>query len=100
MASASKRIRRPDSGSPMPMSNLIASVAWISLMNSVGALTILYLMIRRGEASKATNLFHVIPAVTQIMAALVLGEVPSVVVIVGFIVSGGGVYLMNHSRAK
>ncbi|POA58519.1 EamA/RhaT family transporter [Pseudomonas sp. GW531-R1] len=78
----------------------IASVAWISLMNSVGALTILYLMIRRGEASKATNLFHVIPAVTQIMAALVLGEVPSVVVIVGFIVSGGGVYLMNHSRAK
>jgi drug/metabolite transporter (DMT)-like permease len=77
-----------------------ASVAWITLMNSVGALTLLYLMIRRGEASKATNLFHVIPAVTQIMASLMLGEVPSVVVIVGFIVSGGGVYLMNHSRAK
>lgn len=77
-----------------------ASVAWITLMNSVGALTLLYLMIRRGEASKATNLFHVIPAVTQIMASLVLGEVPSVVAIVGFVVSGAGVYLMNHSRAK
>ncbi|WP_300628504.1 DMT family transporter [Pseudomonas sp.] len=77
-----------------------ASVAWITLMNSVGALTLLYLMIRRGEASKATNLFHVIPAVTQIMASLVLGEVPSVMAIVGFIVSGVGVYLMNHSRAK
>ncbi|SUD30819.1 peptide ABC transporter ATP-binding protein [Pseudomonas fluorescens] len=76
------------------------SVAWITVMNSVGALTLLYLMIRRGEASKATNLFHVIPAVTQIMASLVLGEVPSVVAIVGFIVSGVGVYLMNHSRAK
>ncbi len=77
-----------------------ASVAWITVMNSVGALTLLYLMIRRGEASKATNLFHVIPAVTQIMASLVLGEVPSVVAIVGFVVSGVGVYLMNHSRAK
>jgi drug/metabolite transporter (DMT)-like permease len=77
-----------------------ASVAWITLMNSVGALTLLYLMIRRGEASKATNLFHVIPAVTQIMASLVLGEVPSTVAIVGFVVSAVGVYLMNHARAK
>ncbi|RMT92707.1 hypothetical protein ALP39_03829 [Pseudomonas marginalis pv. marginalis] len=77
-----------------------ASVAWITVMNSVGALTLLYLMIRRGEASKATNLFHVIPAVTQIMASLVLGEVPSAVAIVGFFVSGAGVYWMNHVRAK
>jgi len=77
-----------------------ASVAWITLMNSVGALTLLYLMIRRGEASKATNLFHVIPAVTQIMASLVLGEVPSGVAMVGFVVSGAGVYWMNHVRAK
>lgn len=77
-----------------------ASIAWITLMNSVGALTLLYLMIRRGEASKATNLFHVIPAVTQIMASLVLGEVPSAVAIVGFVVSAVGVYLMNHARAK
>lgn len=77
-----------------------ASVAWITLMNSVGALTLLYLMIRRGEASKASNLFHVIPATTQIMASLILGEIPSVVAIVGFVVSGVGVYLMNHSRAR
>ncbi|MGA9703918.1 DMT family transporter [Pseudomonas sp.] len=77
-----------------------ASVAWITVMNSVGALTLLYLMIRRGEASKATNLFHVIPAVTQIMASLVLGEVPSAVAIVGFVVSGCGVYWMNHVRGK
>ena len=77
-----------------------ASLAWVTLMNSVGALTLLYLMIRRGEASKATNLFHVIPAVTQIMASLVLAEVPGPVAIVGFVVSGVGVYLMNHGRSK
>lgn len=77
-----------------------ASVAWITLMNSVGALTLLYLMIRRGEASKATNLFHVIPAVTQLMASMVLGEVPGALAILGFVVSGVGVYLMNHARAR
>lgn len=77
-----------------------ASIAWITLMNSVGALTILYIMIRRGEASKATNLFHVIPATTQIMASVTLGEIPSWLAVLGFIVSGTGVYLMNHRRPK
>ncbi|MCF5102085.1 EamA family transporter [Pseudomonas proteolytica] len=77
-----------------------ASVAWITVMNSVGALTLLYLMIRRGEASKATNLFHVIPAVTQIMASVTLGEAPGALAIAGFVVSGVGVYLMNHARTS
>lgn len=77
-----------------------ASIAWITLMNSVGALTILYIMIRRGEASRATNLFHVIPATTQIMASVTLGEIPSWLAVLGFIVSGTGVYLMNHLRTK
>lgn len=76
------------------------AVAWITLMNSVGALTILYIMMRRGEASKATNLFHVIPATTQIMASAALGEIPSALAILGFLVSGAGVYMMNHSHAK
>lgn len=87
----------------MHISNLVyfsASVAWVTLMNSVGALTLLYLMIRRGDTSKATNLFHVIPATTQIMASLTLGEIPSGLAIVGFLVSGAGVYLMNHKRTK
>ena len=82
---------------PLPFA---AAVAWIALMNSVGALTLLYEMIRRGEASKATNLFHVIPAVTQIMASLVLAEIPSTTAIVGFIVSGSGVFLMNRNHQK
>jgi len=78
----------------------IASVAWIALMNSVGALTLLYIMIQRGEASKATNLFHVIPAVTLIMASLTLGEVPNTIVIVGLLISGTGVYIMNRMHRK
>ncbi len=77
-----------------------ASVAWITLMNSVGALTILYVMIRRGEASKATNLFHLIPATTAIMASMTLGETPTPLALVGFIVSGAGVFIMNNHRQK
>ncbi|HUZ67501.1 MAG TPA: DMT family transporter [Beijerinckiaceae bacterium] len=78
----------------------VAAVGWITLMNSVGALTLLYTMIRRGEASKATNLFHLIPAVTQIMASITLGEVPGVTALLGFAVSGSGVFLMNKAHRK
>ena len=77
-----------------------ASIAWVTLMNSVGALTLLYMMIRKGETSKATNLFHVIPATTQIMASVTLGEIPSGIAILGFVISAFGVYLMNHKRLK
>lgn len=52
------------------------------------------------EASKATNLFHVIPAVTQIMASVTLGEAPGALAVAGFVVSGVGVYLMNHARTS
>jgi drug/metabolite transporter (DMT)-like permease len=78
----------------------IAAVGWVTIMNSVGALTLLYLMIRRGEASKTTNLFHLIPAVTQIMASLTLGEIPGFTALLGFVISGSGVFLMNHARRK
>jgi drug/metabolite transporter (DMT)-like permease len=76
------------------------SVGWLTLMNSVGALTLMFLMIRRGEASKTANLFHLIPATTAIMAALTLGEIPGMLAISGFFLSGVGVYLMNAQRSR
>jgi drug/metabolite transporter (DMT)-like permease len=76
----------------------MAAVGWVTVMCSFGALSLMYLMIRRGRASKATNLFHLTPAVTQIMASLFLGEIPSMTALAGFVVSGSGVYLMNHNH--
>lgn len=74
----------------------VGSVLWLAIMNSIGALMLLYLMIRRGEATKVASLFYLIPPVTQIMASATLGEIPSPIDLVGFALAAVGVYLSNN----
>lgn len=73
----------------------VGSVVWLALMNSIGALLLLYLMIRRGEATKVASLFFLIPPVTQVMASATLGEIPSTIALVGFALAATGVWLSN-----
>lgn len=73
----------------------VGSVVWLALMNSIGALLLLYVMIRRGEATKVASLFFLIPPVTQIMASATLGEIPTTLALVGFGLAATGVWLSN-----
>ncbi|WP_188910633.1 DMT family transporter [Salinarimonas ramus] len=78
----------------------IASVVWLAVMNSIGALMLLYLMIRCGEATKVASLFFLIPPVTQIMASAMLGEIPTPLAMVGFGLASLGVWLANRPMPK
>lgn len=71
----------------------ILATAWMSLVNSIGAISLLYLLIRRGEASRVASLFYLIPSVTALMAFIVLGEVLTPLAIMGFVVTAMGVWL-------
>ncbi|MBS7674233.1 EamA family transporter, partial [Vibrio cholerae] len=53
---------------------MIFASGWLSLVNSIGAISILYILMRQGEASKVAGLFHLIPAVTALMVFVILGE--------------------------
>lgn len=75
---------------------LIGSSLWLSLMNSIGAISVMFLMLRRGEASRVASLFYLIPAVTAAMGYLVLGETLSTLQALGFAVSASGVYLATR----
>ncbi len=77
---------------------LVGSSLWLSLVNSIGAISVLFLMVRRGEASRVAGLFYLIPSVTALMGFFVLGETLSSVQVMGFIVSAGGVYLTTSRR--
>lgn len=74
----------------------VGSVVWLAVMNSIGALMLLLLMIRRGEATKVASLFFLIPPVTQVMASATLGEIPTALAIAGFALAATGVYLSNR----
>lgn len=73
----------------------VGSVVWLAIINSIGALMLLYIMIRRGEATKVASLFYLIPPVTQVMASAILGEIPSTLDLLGFALAATGVYRAN-----
>ena len=75
---------------------LIASSLWLSLVNSIGAISVLFLMVRRGEASRVASLFYLIPSVTALMGFVVLNETLTPLQIAGFLISASGVYLATR----
>lgn len=77
---------------------MLFASGWLSLVNSIGAISILFVMMRKGEASKVAGLFHLIPAVTALMGFVFLGEGFSVVNAIGFAITAAAVYVCTHKR--
>lgn len=77
---------------------MIFASGWLSLVNSIGAISILFILMRKGEASKVASLFHLIPAVTALMGFVVLGETFSAINAVGFAITALAVYAATHVK--
>lgn len=76
--------------------SLIASSLWLSLVNSIGAISVLFLLMRRGEASRVAGLFYLIPTVTALMGFAILHETLTLIQVLGFSLSASGVYLTTR----
>jgi len=74
---------------------LIAALAWLVLVLSLGAVWLLYFLIRRSAATRVTSLFYLTPAVTALMAWLMFGERLGVLALIGMGVCVTGVFLVN-----
>jgi drug/metabolite transporter (DMT)-like permease len=72
---------------------LILASSWLSLANSIGAFSLLYVLLRSGKASRVSALFYLVPPVTAIMAFFAFHETLSPAALAGFAVAAGGVYL-------
>jgi len=53
---------------------MIGAMAWLVIALSIGATTLLMLLIRRGAISKVATLFYLVPAVTSLMAWFLFDE--------------------------
>ena len=78
---------------------MIFSAGWLSLVNSIGAISILFILMRKGEASQVAGLFHLIPAVTALMGFAFLGETFSAINALGFAITALAVYVCTHAKA-
>lgn len=50
------------------------ALGWLVVVLSLGAISLLALLIRRGEATRVASLFYLVPPVTAVIAFLVFGE--------------------------
>ncbi|RNF28222.1 drug/metabolite transporter [Massilia aurea] len=77
---------------------LLLASGWLSVVNSIGAVSLLFLMMRTGEASKVASLFYLVPGTTALMGFAVLGETPGAMTLAGFMVTAGAVYVCTRQR--
>lgn len=77
----------------------IFALGWLVLVLSVGAIFLLFAMIKAGAASKVASLFYLTPPVTAIMAWGLFGETLSPTALAGMALAAVGVWQVNRSQA-
>lgn len=78
---------------------LVLALLWLGIGLSIGALTLLWLLVRRGAASKVASLFYLVPPVTAVMAWAFFHETLGFLAIAGMAVAGVGVALVTAPRS-
>ncbi len=76
----------------------IATLAWLVLVLSIGAISLLYTLIRKGAATRVTSLFYLVPPATALLAYAMFGETLSVMAITGMALAAIGVALVVYRR--
>lgn len=77
--------------------SFLFALAWLVLVLSVGAITLLYVLIRRGAAAEVASLFFLVPPTTALMAWLLFGEKLEPISALGMATVVLGVALVNRS---
>jgi drug/metabolite transporter (DMT)-like permease len=70
------------------------ALSWLVLVLSIGAVGLLYQLIKRGRATAVSSLFYLTPPVTAIMAFLLFGESLTPVSLLGMVLAVAGVALV------
>ncbi|MGF1457607.1 MAG: DMT family transporter [Leptolyngbyaceae cyanobacterium] len=72
------------------------ALLWLIFVVSLGAYSLMWLLIKRLDATKVASLFYLGPPVTMIMAWAAFGDVPQPIDYVGMVIVAGGVVLAQR----
>ncbi len=72
------------------------ALGWLCIVLSLGAISILWLLIRQGAASRVASLFYLVPPVVAIEGFLLFGETLQPLQMVGIAITALGVALINR----
>ncbi len=74
------------------------ALGWLVLVLSLGAISLLNLLIRSGSAVNVASLFYLTPPTTALIAWAAFGETLSPVALAGMILAVSGVYLVAKAK--
>ena len=75
---------------------LVLTLVWLVVVMSIGALSLLLFLIRRGAASSVASLFFLVPPTTALMAWAIFGEGLSPAELAGIAATALGVLMVNR----
>lgn len=76
------------------------ALGWLCIVLSLGAITLLFVLIRRGAASTVSSLFFLVPPCTALVAFFLFGETLSVAALAGMAITMVGVALVNVTAKR
>jgi drug/metabolite transporter (DMT)-like permease len=74
----------------------IAAFAWLSVVLSLGAVSLLYWLIRHGAAAKVASLFYLVPPFAALFAWLLFGETLGPAALAGMAIAAVGVAMVQR----
>jgi len=74
------------------------AMGWLVLAVSLGAVSILMVLIKNGSAAATTSLFFLVPPASAIMAWAAFGEALGPIGLVGLGITTAGVWLVNRRQ--
>jgi drug/metabolite transporter (DMT)-like permease len=80
-------------------SEFVFALLWLVLVLSLGAVSLLYVLIRRGAAAQVASLFFLVPPCTALIAWPLFGETLGPLALVGMALTGAGVALASRRSA-
>ena len=79
---------------------IVVTLGWSVLVLSIGATLVLYVLLRRGDASRVASLLYLVPPVTAMMAWIGFGETLAPLTIAGMVLAAAGVALVTGPGAR
>jgi drug/metabolite transporter (DMT)-like permease len=80
--------------------SVISALLWAIFPLSIGSISLLFMMIRKGAATKVTSLLYLTPPTTAVMAWFLFDEPFTLMMAGGLILTMSGVILVNRSQTK
>jgi drug/metabolite transporter (DMT)-like permease len=78
----------------------VFALLWLVVVLSLGAVSLLYVLIRRGAAAQVASLFFLVPPCTALIAWPLFGETLGPVALLGMALTAAGVALATRAAPR